>query len=199
MDHHEHLVGLLLIQISFLTSELVEFRVKEITSLFILLTELILESHFKVRVEDSQKKIHHQEEPKDQVDYKEEAIPSTNLVGWQHDVWVIGGGHEDEHIEHGVTKAAEVLHPLQGAREEPLPHPAEVKHVHQNEEHHGHRVSHDQQVSLPVVADESDGDNHVNGADEGSNPGIDVSVQHPHHHRKNVNQTDGRQDLLRLP
>jgi hypothetical protein len=69
----------------------------------------------EIRVKDSQKKVHQQHKTQNKVDYEIKTVTSVDLIGWQHDVGIVGSRHQDEHVETCVSERAEVLNTLLGA------------------------------------------------------------------------------------
>ena len=69
----------------------------------------------EIGVKDSQKKVHQQHKTQNKVDYEVKTVTSVDLIGWQHDVGIVGGRHQDQHVETGVSVSAEVLNTLLGS------------------------------------------------------------------------------------
>lgn len=82
MDFREHLVSFILIQVAFITTELLELLVEVFSSYCVSLFQVLFESCFEVGIEDSQEKVHEQEKTDNKVDDEVEAIPSADLVRW---------------------------------------------------------------------------------------------------------------------
>ena len=89
MDHHKHLVGLLLGEVAFVAAKLLELLHQVLASVIFERAEVLLESGLEVRVEDSEKQVHHEEQTEDQVGDEEQAVPSADLVGGKHHIRVV--------------------------------------------------------------------------------------------------------------
>lgn len=92
----EHLIALLLVEIALL---IFIKRLKLLDQVVIpLLDEVVdslLETTMELRIENSQKHVHQQEETESQVEDEEYRVYSSDLVSRQHEVREVGCCHQD--------------------------------------------------------------------------------------------------------
>lgn len=133
----KHLITLLLRQIPFaLLIQFIELLNQKVIPLIHKRVNLLLKPILVIRVKNCQEEVHQEEKAEDQKADEEEAVGPVDLVGGEHEVGEVGGGHQHEEAEGAVAERGEVLDALRRAAEEAVADPAEEEDVGGDEKHH---------------------------------------------------------------
>ena len=101
--------------------------------------------------DDGEEQVENEEEAEEEIGDEEETHPPVRLVSRQHHVRVVGGRHEDNHVEDGVAHVRHERRSLQGALEYGVAEPGEVEDVDDDERHHRQTALHHADVDVEVV------------------------------------------------
>lgn len=201
MDQQEKLVLLDLVEVVLAVRVLpgrqrLELVLEELRADLVHVLDFLREEVHEVRVDYREHQVHNEKHAQQQIGAEEDEVDPLLLVRWQHDVRVIGGRHQHHHVEEGVAEVIHVLHALQRAGVEVLPHAAEVKDEDEEEHDHRHRDVDDPQVTGREIAQHSELSDHVEWPDEGGDPRVSVGGERLD---QDIDNCDHREDDLTIP
>ena len=104
MDEDEELIHLDLPKHFLTFRDFVEFVEQEFSSDILNIIQRLLIMLLISTINDGKQQIHYKKQAANKINQKENKIKSARLIGWQHDVWVIGGRHTDQHVPGGVRE-----------------------------------------------------------------------------------------------